>query len=170
METISSGFWTAIGRSNTALTKLKIAVFAPMPRASVSTATAVKPGFFIDWRKAKRRSFIAQRLHRIDLCRSSGGQPAGQQRNREQQQHDSGEHARLGWADIEQLMPDQPREPERGDNPQHGSDRDKTPALRYHHGEHVTASRAHGHADADFARAPRDRASKHRVGPPGLEQ
>jgi hypothetical protein len=33
------------GRSSTALTTEKIAVFAPMPSASVSTATAVKPGF-----------------------------------------------------------------------------------------------------------------------------
>jgi hypothetical protein len=29
----------------TALTKLNIAVFAPMPRASVAMATAVNPGF-----------------------------------------------------------------------------------------------------------------------------
>src|SRR5213596_2534969 len=35
-----------------------MAVFAPMPRASVSTATAVKPGFLSNWRQAKRRSFI----------------------------------------------------------------------------------------------------------------
>src|SRR5213594_629220 len=46
-----------------ALTKLKMAVFAPMPSASVSTATAVKPGFFSSWRKAKRRSFMAQGGH-----------------------------------------------------------------------------------------------------------
>src|SRR5207249_5295931 len=38
--------------------RLKIAVFAPMPSASVSTATAVKPGFFSNWRKANLRSFI----------------------------------------------------------------------------------------------------------------
>jgi hypothetical protein len=30
----------------TASTKVKIAVFAPMPRASVMIATAAKPGFF----------------------------------------------------------------------------------------------------------------------------
>src|SRR6266446_1227338 len=35
-----------------------MAVFAPMPSASVSTATAVKPGFFSSWRKANLRSFI----------------------------------------------------------------------------------------------------------------
>jgi hypothetical protein len=34
------------GLSNTALTTLKIAVFAPMPSANVNTAIAVKPGFF----------------------------------------------------------------------------------------------------------------------------
>ena len=32
------------GRSSTAFTTLKIAVFAPIPNASVSAATAVKPG------------------------------------------------------------------------------------------------------------------------------
>src|SRR4029077_15264381 len=31
---------------------------APMPSASVRTATAVKPGFFSNWRKANLRSFI----------------------------------------------------------------------------------------------------------------
>src|SRR5437867_4694094 len=48
------------GRSSTALTTLIIAVFAPIPSASVSTATAVKPGFFSSWWKAKQRSFINQ--------------------------------------------------------------------------------------------------------------
>jgi hypothetical protein len=43
-----------------ALTKLKMAVFAPMPSASVSTATAVKPGFFTSWRKANFSSFIVR--------------------------------------------------------------------------------------------------------------
>src|SRR5882762_11859854 len=37
-----------------------MAVLAPMPSASVSTATAVKPGFFSNWRKANLRSFINQ--------------------------------------------------------------------------------------------------------------
>src|SRR6266498_2594265 len=32
-----------------------------MPRASVSTATAVKTGFFSSWRKTRRRSFIGNR-------------------------------------------------------------------------------------------------------------
>src|SRR2546430_7756310 len=81
-----------------------------MPSASVSTATAVKPGFFSNWRKANLKSFmvrgqwsvvrchlffysafraprsefgsfITQRLHRIDLRRATRGQPAGSQRH-----------------------------------------------------------------------------------------
>ena len=36
----------ASGWSSTVLTTLKIALFAPMPSASASTATLVKPGFF----------------------------------------------------------------------------------------------------------------------------
>src|SRR6266404_9853259 len=39
-------------------TTLKIAVFAPMPGASVSTATAVKPGFFTSIRNANLESAI----------------------------------------------------------------------------------------------------------------
>jgi hypothetical protein len=34
------------------LTTLKMAAFAPMPSASVSTTTAVKPGFFASERSA----------------------------------------------------------------------------------------------------------------------
>src|SRR5438552_11356654 len=41
-----------------ALTKLKMAVFAPMPIANVIMATAVKPGFFSNWRMADLRSFM----------------------------------------------------------------------------------------------------------------
>jgi len=48
-------------RSNMPFTRLKIAVFAPMPRASVRTATDVKPGFFSNLRKANFKSFIAEK-------------------------------------------------------------------------------------------------------------
>src|SRR5438552_12112839 len=63
--TIRSGSRYASAFSNTALTTLKMAVFAPIPSASVSTATAVKPGFLSNWRKANFKSFIAlHELHR----------------------------------------------------------------------------------------------------------
>src|SRR2546423_1357472 len=38
-----------------------------------STATAVKPGFFSNWRKANLRSFITQCLHWIDSRRAACG-------------------------------------------------------------------------------------------------
>src|SRR6266850_8508666 len=44
------------GRSSTAFTTLKMAVFAPMPRASVRTATSVKPGLLASIRNAYRKS------------------------------------------------------------------------------------------------------------------
>ncbi len=49
--TMRSGSGYASGRSSTAFTTVKIAVLAPMPSASVRTATAVKPGLFLSIRK-----------------------------------------------------------------------------------------------------------------------
>ena len=36
----------------TALTRVKMAALAPMPRARVRMAVAVKPGVFLSWRSA----------------------------------------------------------------------------------------------------------------------
>src|SRR5436305_1674760 len=47
------------GRSRTALTMLKMAVLAPIPSASVRTATNVNPGDLRSWRRASVRSFIS---------------------------------------------------------------------------------------------------------------
>src|SRR4029077_3549997 len=46
------------GRSNTAFTTLKIAVCAPIPRASTRTATNVNPGDLRSWRRANVTSFM----------------------------------------------------------------------------------------------------------------
>src|SRR3954464_9119956 len=45
------GSWTGRGRSSTALTRLKIAVLAPMPSASDNTATSVNPGLLASIRR-----------------------------------------------------------------------------------------------------------------------
>ena len=55
-ERSCSGFSKSRGFSKTPCTMLKIAVLAPMPRASVSTTMAVKPGVLMRLRKPKRRS------------------------------------------------------------------------------------------------------------------
>jgi hypothetical protein len=50
--TIRLGSGYGSGFNRTAFTTVKMAVLAPMPSASVRTATAVKPGFFRSIRKA----------------------------------------------------------------------------------------------------------------------
>jgi hypothetical protein len=47
------------GRNKTVLITLNTAVLAPMPRASVITATALKAGFLKSVRKAYRRSWMS---------------------------------------------------------------------------------------------------------------
>ena len=56
--TIFSGFGKGSGRSSTAFTTLKMAVFAPMPRARVRPTTAVKPGLLPSMRAPYRKSWI----------------------------------------------------------------------------------------------------------------
>src|SRR5438034_2680088 len=96
-----SGSGNESGRNKTALTTLKMAVFAPMPSASVSTATAVKPGFFSNWRMANLRSFT-QRLHRIHARGTARGQPAGEQRHEPEQQWCGEIGRQVGRLDVEQ--------------------------------------------------------------------
>ena len=50
MFTIRSGFWIGNERSMTASSKLNTVVFAPIPRASESTATRVNAGVFASMR------------------------------------------------------------------------------------------------------------------------
>ena len=47
-----SGFGNGSERRRTVSMTLKIALFAPIPRASVRMATKVKPGDLISWRMA----------------------------------------------------------------------------------------------------------------------
>src|SRR5207247_3605914 len=74
---------------------LKTATLAPMPSASVSTATAVKPGFFSSWRKADLRSFITQCLHRIDTRRASRRDQTSQTGDDDQKQRETAESRRV---------------------------------------------------------------------------
>src|SRR5438034_11846465 len=108
IRTSRSGSRYGSGRSNTALTTLKMAVFATMPSASVSTATAVKPGFFSNWRKANLRSFITQRLHRIDSACSPGRPPASEDRYNQERSSSQKEHRRIPRRNTEQKTLYQP--------------------------------------------------------------
>src|ERR1043165_9915015 len=63
---IRLGFVNGSERSSTELITLNIAVFAPMPSASVMTATAVNPGDFASMREPKRTS-----CNRVSIIRTS---------------------------------------------------------------------------------------------------
>src|SRR6266446_7290373 len=99
-STMPSGSGYGSAFSNTPLITLKMAVFAPMPSASVSTATAVKPGFFSNWRKANLRSFMAQRLHRIDSRCTTRRQVAGGKDDQSHYCRDHQERLRIPRADF----------------------------------------------------------------------
>src|SRR5947207_2139950 len=88
---------------------LKTATLTPMPSASVSTATAVKPGFLTSWRMANLKSFITQRLHRIDLRRAPRRQPAGKQSSGDQKHDDACECQRVRRRDAVELARDETR-------------------------------------------------------------
>ena len=63
------------GRRISAFVTLKIALFAPIPMASDSTATAVKPRDFASTRSPCRRSF-----HQVSISRSGRGEATGDAR------------------------------------------------------------------------------------------
>jgi hypothetical protein len=66
------------GRSRTAWAALKIAVLAPMPRASVATATAVKPGARRSCRRPYRTSDHGSASMWL-LLPPSAGQPTAEE-------------------------------------------------------------------------------------------
>src|SRR5437016_1213632 len=59
-------------RSNTPLTTVNTAVFAPIPRASVSIATPVNPGFLRSMRVPKRRSCTRLSTKHTHAAQESG--------------------------------------------------------------------------------------------------
>src|SRR5438128_12253186 len=93
-----------------ALIRLKIAVFGPMPSASVSTATAVKPGFFSSWRKANLKSFITQCLRRINLRRSASRYVTSHQCDTREQRRNNRERGRIRGVEAEEPAGEKPRE------------------------------------------------------------
>ncbi len=73
-------FGKGSGCSKTASITLKMALFAPIPSASVKIAIAVKPGALTSMRSENLRSCIslrAQRLNRINVCSASCREQTG---------------------------------------------------------------------------------------------
>src|SRR5688572_17502379 len=144
---------TGSGRSNSALTKLKTAVLAPMPIASVSTTTALKPGSFNSWRKAILRSFITQRLHRIDLGCAPCWWAGSQQRDDEEENGNTDEGDRVHRVHVVELSRNESRQSKAareagGQAPQRQQGR-----ATEHHRDYPNAVRAQRHSHADLVPA-----------------
>src|SRR5436190_1128688 len=85
------------------LIKLKIAVFRPIPRASVRTARQVKAGDFRSWRRANRRSFIslcAQSFDWIDMRSAARREKTGKECGGSQHHAGNEKGEWIAWADF----------------------------------------------------------------------
>src|SRR5690349_12677146 len=77
-------------------------MFAPMLGARMSAASALKPGFFSNWRKATLRSFMAQGLNRVSARGATRGKPTGEQRDNAEQRRNRDKRSRVGRTDVEE--------------------------------------------------------------------
>src|SRR5438874_5929369 len=139
------------GLSNAVLTTLKIAVFAPMPSARVSTATAVKPGFFSSWRKANLRSFITQSLHRIDLCSASSGNPRREQPCEDENPGSGKKYNRIGRIHFKEHLLQRLSDGVRKKESPGQAQSDEPQRVLEHEPNYASPQRAEGDAQSDFA-------------------
>src|SRR6266487_1089386 len=151
--TSSCGFRTGSDRSMSVLMTVKIAEFAPMPTASVSTTTAVKPGFFSNWRKANLKSFITQCLHGIDLGRAPRRQPTRQHRYDCEQHRHAGERHGINRADAVEEAQDKSCRAQRTDQTDSGPNHGQLQALADHERKHAHPLCAQGNPQPNLARS-----------------
>src|SRR5438477_10025059 len=141
------------GRSRTALTMLKIAVFAPMPSARVAMATAENAGFLITCRRARRRLFIPKRDHWIDTGCSTRGNETGSGRNQSEHAGHCEINCRVKRVDLEQNISQRGggnHSEEQGNaaRAESESNRELPRALLHHHSENAGSVRAQRHANS----------------------
>src|SRR5690348_4224711 len=128
------------GRRRTPLIRLKMAVFAPMPSASVTMATKVKPGVLRSWRKANFKSFmsfVSQRNHRIDSHRATRRKPGGDQGRATEKDCNDGVNRKVGWADTIEQARHQTRDGKSSQEPGEQTDSNNRKALPKNHRQHV---------------------------------
>ena len=115
--TSRSGSCTGRSRTSTWSISEKIAVLAPMPRASVSTTTAVKPGFLTKlrraWRRSRLKSSIVLQPPRARSARASPRQRRAQVRRacqRDSASNPAGTSELRGTATVQRASDSEHRE------------------------------------------------------------
>src|SRR3954451_8371090 len=99
IATMRSASLNGSGRSSMVSITLKMALFAPIPRASVAIAIKLKPVDFSNMRRAYFTSFITQGFHRLNIHRATRGEVDRGQREGEEREHHAGECRRVGRFD-----------------------------------------------------------------------
>src|SRR4051812_20816723 len=135
---------------------LNIAVFAPMPSASVRTATSVKPGDLPSWRKANLRSFMsfsAQCLNGIDMRRAARRNQTSEQCR--ERQHDRGraKQQRIVGRNLVKLRGQQATDGKSSGQTNNQTEDDRTHPLPHDEAQYVPRLRTERHAHTNFASA-----------------
>src|SRR5438445_7014132 len=153
---------------------LKIAVFAPIPRASVKIAMAENAGLLTSWRKAKRMSFNMEVIRPsgsfgsqgddwIYTCSAAGWDAAGNQRDHQKRQHRGNHSADVDGTNVVKQRHQSATGSNRTDQSDSDADRHQCHALAKHELKNVCALRAKRHADPKLASALCDRQRHHAV-------
>src|SRR5437870_4152805 len=124
--------------------------------ACASLATEVEPGFFSSWRKANLRSFISQRLHRIDTRSAANREPAGQQRNHRHDHACSGKHRQGQSWHVEQDAAHRSPSQQRPDDAQGRAGHEQAQAKREELVADLLRPGAECHTHANLAATLRD--------------
>src|SRR5689334_20145090 len=136
---------------------VKIAVFAPMPSASVSTATSVIPRALLMTRSAYRRSCITdgllslrpERIGWIDTNRAARRNDRREQCRRQHACPRNRERGHVEYADIVEEGAYRPASRDRGDGSCERAQDDRPRDTRQHQTRDVARRGPEGHANAD---------------------
>src|SRR5258708_3374753 len=183
MRTTRSASENGRPRRKRSCIKLKIAVFIPMPSASVSAARQLKAGVFRSCRSAKRisanmeasrssGSLVTKSSDRIDARRASRGNET-RRRGHEREQSSDGEIN--GWVervDLEQNIfqrscGQDSEQQRRATRAKHKTDDELPCALSHHQSENPRCVCAERHANSKLLRALVHRKTHHAIEPDG---
>src|ERR1041385_829307 len=137
------------------LTRLKIAVLTPIPRASTATAATVNPGGFQSCRNAKRKSWIikflrSQGLHWVDPRRAHCGNETGQRGDGADKQSDAAVKPGIARTHFEKQPLHQASDREGNAEADHEAGNRQPQSFFHDEPDHVTRGGAEREADAKF--------------------
>ncbi len=152
---------------------LKIALFAPIPSASVKIATDVNPGDLRSWRRANLKSlilFCAQRDYRIDSCGAAGWYKTGKQSGDGKSCGSNGNQKRIMRRDLVKLSRHEMTRAKRGGKADYQPEQNRIHPLFHHESQNICDLCAERHAHSDFGRSLFDRVSDRAVNSDDREQ